>query len=60
MMMWPFMDIIIISNNNQNNHVCSNNLFAFLWMCDPYDVEPDDISKANSWKYFAIGVVDDK
>ena len=29
-------------------------------MCDPTDVEPDDISEANSHNYFAIGVVEDK
>ena len=32
----------------------------FLGMCDPTDVEPDDISEANSHNYFAIGVVEDK
>ena len=29
-------------------------------MCDPNDVEPDDIPEANSLNYFAIGVVEDK
>ena len=29
-------------------------------MCDQPDVEPDDISEANSRKYFAIGFVEDK
>ena len=29
-------------------------------MCEPPDVEPDDISEANSQNYFAIGVVEDK
>ena len=29
-------------------------------MCDPPDVEPDDISEANYHNYFAIGVVEDK
>ena len=29
-------------------------------MCDPPDVEPDDISEANSHNYFAIVVVEDK
>ena len=29
-------------------------------MCYPPVVEPDDISEANSQKYFAIGVVEDK
>ena len=29
-------------------------------MCDPPDVEPDDISEANSHHSFAIGVVQDK
>ena len=29
-------------------------------MCDPPDVEPDDITKANSQSYFTIGVVEDK
>ena len=51
---------IFISENNQNNHVCSNDSDDFLGMCDPPDVEPDDISEANSHNYFAIGVVEDK
>ena len=29
-------------------------------MCEPPDVEPDDISEANSQNYFAIVVVEDK
>ena len=29
-------------------------------MCDPFDVEPYDISEANSHDCFAIGVVEDK
>ena len=29
-------------------------------MCNPPDLEPDDISEANSQNYFAIGVVEDK
>ena len=29
-------------------------------MCGPPDVEPDDISEANSQNYFAIGVPEDK
>ena len=48
------------SKNNQNNHVCRNDLYDFLGMCDPPDAEPDDISEANSQNYFAIGVVEDK
>ena len=43
--------------NNHNNHVCSNDLDDFLGICEPPDVEPDDISEANSQNYFAIGVV---
>ena len=49
------MDIFF--KNNQNNHVYNNDLDYFIGMCDPPDVEPDDISEANSWNYFAIGVV---
>ena len=48
------------SKNNQNNHVSSNKSYDFLGICDPPDVEPDDISEANSKSYFAIGVVEDK
>ena len=29
-------------------------------MCDPPDVEPDDISEANYQNYFLTGVVEDK
>ena len=29
-------------------------------MCNPPDLEPDDISEANSQNYFSIGVVEDK
>ena len=29
-------------------------------MCDPPDVEPDDISEANYQDYFTIGVIEDK
>ena len=29
-------------------------------MCEPPDVEPDDISEANSQNYFATGDVEDK
>ena len=36
------------SKNNQNNHVCRNHLDGFLGMCDPSDVELDDISESNS------------
>ena len=46
--------------SNQDNHVYSNDSDNFLGMCDPSDVEPDDISEANSHNYFAIGVVEDK
>ena len=48
------------SKNNQNNHVCINYSYGFLGMCNPPEVEPDDISEANSHNYFAIGVVEDK
>ena len=58
-MMWPLMDIFF-SKNNQNNHVCRNYLDGFLGMCDPPEVEPDDISEANSKNYFAIDVVEDR
>ena len=51
---------ILFSKNNQNNHVCRNSSDDFLGMCDPPDVEPDDISEANSHNYLAIGVVEDK
>ena len=54
-MMWPLMEFF--SKNNQNNHVSSNKSYDFLGICDPPDVEPDDISEANSKSYFAIGVV---
>ena len=47
----------IFCKNNQNNHVCSNDLDYFIEMCEPPDVEPDDISEAKSQNYFAIGVV---
>ena len=39
---------LLFSNNSQNNHACSNDLDDFLGMCDTPDVEPDDISEANS------------
>ena len=48
------------SKNNQNNHVCSNYSDYFLVMCDPPEVEPDDISESDSHHSFAIGVVEDK
>ena len=48
------------SRNNQKNHVCSNDLDGFIGIFDPPDVEPDDISEANSHNYSAIGVVEDK
>ena len=48
------------SKNSQNNHVCSNDSYDFLGMCDTPDVEPDDISEANYQNYFAIDVVEDK
>ena len=44
---------IIFSMNNQNNHVCRNDSDYFLGMCDPPDVEPDDISEANCQNFFA-------
>ena len=50
------MEVIFIKNN-QNSHVCRNYLDGFLEFCDPPDVEPDDISEANSQNYFVIGVV---
>ena len=51
---------IYISKNSQNNHVCSNDSDDFLGMCDPPDVEPEDISEANSQNYFETGVLKDK
>ena len=45
------------SKNNQNNHVCSNDSDDFLGICDPHDVEIDDISEANYQNYFAIIVL---
>ena len=51
---------IIFSRNNQNNHVYINDSDGFLRICDSPEVEPDDISEANSQNYFAIGVVEDK
>ena len=59
MMMWPLMEIFI-SENNQNNHVCSNDSDDFLGIYEPPDSEPDDISEANSQYSFAIGVVEEK
>ena len=47
-------------NNNQNNHVCSNDSDGFLGICDPPDVEPDDILEANFQNSFAVGVVENK
>ena len=47
-------------NNNQNNNVRRKFLDYFLVICDLPDVEPDDISEANSPNSFAIGVVEDK
>ena len=35
------------SKNRQNNNVCSNYSDDFFGICDPPDVEPDDISEAN-------------
>ena len=46
--------------NNQNNHVCSNYSDGCLGMCDPPDVEPDDVSEANPHNSFAIGAVEEK
>ena len=40
--------------------MCRNDSDDFLGMCDPPDVEPDDISEANFHKYFTIGVVEGK
>ena len=51
------VDGYFFSKNNQNNHVCSNDSYDFLGMCDPPDFEPDDISEASYQNYFAIGVV---
>ena len=50
----------IFSKNNQKHHVCSNDSDDFLGMCDPPDVEPDDISEADSQNCFVIDVVEDK
>ena len=44
-------------NNSQNNHACRNDLYSFIGMCDPDNVEPHDISKADSQNSFAIGAV---
>ena len=46
--------------NNQNNHVCSNDSDYFLRICDPPNVEPDDISETNSQNKFVIGIVEYK
>ena len=54
------MEIMFFSKNNQNNHVCSNDSDDFLGVCDPPDVETDDISEDNSRNYSEIGVVEDK
>ena len=43
------------SNNSQNNHACRNDLYSFIGMCDPDNVEPHDISKADSQNSFVIG-----
>ena len=51
---------IFVSKNNQNNHVFINYLDGYIGMFDPPDIEPDDISEANSQNYFAVGVVEDK
>ena len=48
------------SKNNQNNHVCSNGSDGFLVMCDPPDVELDDLSEAHYGNSFAIDVVGNK
>ena len=50
----------IFSKNNQKNHVCSNDSDDFLEMCGPPDIEPDDISEANSHNSFANVVVENK
>ena len=59
MMMWLLMEFFYF-NNNQNNHVCSNDSDGFLGICDPPDVEPDDILEANFQNSFAVGVVENK
>ena len=41
-------------------NVCSDDLYDFLGMCDPPDVEPDDTSEANYQNSFVIGIVEDK
>ena len=51
---------IFLSENNQNNYVCSNDSDDFIGISEPPDSEPDDISEAYSQYSFAIGVVEDK
>ena len=46
--------------NKHNNNVCRKDSDDFLGMCDPPDIEYDDISEDNSKNYFLIGVVEDK
>ena len=50
------MEIIIFLRITKKN-VCSNDSDDFLGMCDQPDIEPDNISEANSNNYLAIGVV---
>ena len=54
------VDGYYFSKKNQNNNVCRNDSDDFLGMCDPPDIEPDDILEYHSQNYFTIGVVEDK
>ena len=54
------VDRDFVSKNNQNNHVCSNDSDYFPEMCDPPNLEHDDITEANPQNSFTIGVVEDK
>ena len=49
-----------VSNINQNNHVFGNYLDTFIGVCDPPDIEPDDLSESNYYNYFVIGVVEEE
>ena len=53
-------EYLLFNHNSQYNHACSNDIDGFFVMCDTPDVEPIDISEANSCNLFVIGVVEDK
>ena len=44
----------------EEKNVNSNDLYDYLGMCDPMDVEPDDISEANYQSSLAFGIVEEK